>query len=147
MEIGLNREEEIKMILKRIILIYDPNIYTLILKWMKCLEKADAYNYHNQLWERIAGSYFKSIEKRYPTYSYVMNASKECKIIAFPDNILDYYLETGQSYQVRDTILIQIKEYNECNTRIYKIWFYQDDKSLSKLTKKIMKQMKKMTIH
>ena len=138
MEIGLNREEEIKMILKRIILIYDPNIYTLILKWMKCLEKADAYNYHNQLWERIAGSYFKSIEKRYPTYSYVMNASKECKIIAFPDNILDYYLETGISYQVRDIILDQIKERKDCKEKIHKIWFYQDDKALSKVTQKIM---------
>ena len=94
MEIGLNREEEIKMILKRIILIYDPNIYTLILKWMKCLEKADAYNYHNQLWERIAGSYFKSIEKRYPTYSYVMNASKECCEDIYILRDKDIYIDT-----------------------------------------------------
>ena len=145
MKIGLTRNEEIKMILGRVINISD--ICTLIIHWMNKIEKKETLDYHNELWERIAGSYFKSIEKRYPTYSYVMNSSRECKIIAFPDNILDYYLETGNSYQVRDTILVQIKEHQECDKKLYKIWFYQDDKALSKVTKKIMIQMNKMTIH
>ena len=136
MRIGLTRNEEIKMILGRVISLSE--ICILIIKMMNKIEKKETLDYHDELWERISGSYFKSIEKRYPTYSYVMNSSRDCKIIALPDNILDYYLETGISYQVRDIILDQIKERKDCKEKIHKIWFYQDDKALSKVTQKIM---------
>ena len=31
-------------------------------------EKKEALEYHVESWERIAGAYFKSIEKRYPSF-------------------------------------------------------------------------------
>ena len=77
---GLTRDEEIKMIIGRVINISD--ICTLIIQWVNKIERKETLDYHNELWERIAGSYFKSISERYPTYSYI------CSILFEMPNIL-----------------------------------------------------------
>ena len=108
-------------------------------------EKADALKYHIEAWDRIAGAYFKSIEKRYPTYSYVgWKAFSGPVFIALPDNIRDFYDVTGCPYQVRDTLLKQIEELYSMEKAIgnAKVWFYEDDKQLSILTDKILQKMK-----
>ena len=141
MEISLFKDEIIHMYLSR--LIHIPEICQLIIHKKNELEKKDTIKYYINLWETIGGSYFKSIENRYPTYSYALGLGDgKSIIIAHPDNILDYYLQTGNSYQVRNTILDQIKDHYPLNT--FKIWFYDDDKHLGELTKRIMKQMKRM---
>ena len=108
-------------------------------------EKADALKYHIESWDRIAGAYFKSIEKRYPTYSYVgWQAFSGPVFIALPDNISDFYDVTGCPYQVRETILHQIEALYLMDKAIgdAKVWFYEDDKKLSILTDKILQKMK-----
>ena len=108
-------------------------------------EKADALEYHIEAWDRIAGAYFRSIEKNYPTYSYVgcQNSSGPV-FIAYPDNIRDFYDVTGCPYQVRETVLQQIEELYSMDKAIgnAKVWFYEDDKQLSILTDKILQKMK-----
>ena len=108
-------------------------------------EKADALKYHIEAWDRIAGAYFKSIEKRYPTYSYVgWQAFSGPVFIALPDNIRDFYDVTGCPYQVRETVLQQIEELYSMDKAIgdAKVWFYEDDKKLSILSDKILQKMK-----
>ena len=108
-------------------------------------EKADALKYHIEAWDRIAGAYFKSIEKRYPTYSYVgWKAFSGPVFIALPDNIRDFYDVTGCPYQVRETVLQQIEELYSMDKAIgdAKVWFYEDDKKLSILSDKILQKMK-----
>jgi len=108
-------------------------------------EKKEALEYHVESWERIAGAYFRSIEKNYPTYSYVgWQAFSGPVFIALPDNIRDFYDVTGCPYQVRETVLQQIEELYSMEKAIgnAKVWFYEDDKQLSILTDKILQKMK-----
>jgi len=139
MELSLFKDELTYMYLFRVIGLSD--ICRIIIRIKNKSEAKETIDYHINLWENVAGSYFKSIENRYPTYSYVSRTSRRgTRYIAYPDSKLDYYRQTGNSYQVRDIILDQIKGYR---SDIAEAWFYTEDKEFGKLTKKIMKKMNK----
>ena len=143
MKYSLTNDENIIDVLFNIIPVID--ICEKIVHLKNDYEKADALKYHIEAWDRIAGAYFKSIEKRYPTYSYVgWQAFSGPVFIALPDNIRDFYDVTGCPYQVRETVLQQIEELYSMDKAIgdAKVWFYEDDKKLSILSDKILQKMK-----
>lgn len=87
-------------------LIDEPNICKNIVDLKTEMEEKEAFDYHFERWETIAGTYYKSFEynqwrERTP-YSYVVDSKR---YIAKKDRRLDYYLETGISFQVRDLLL------------------------------------------
>jgi len=92
--------------------IYEPNIINNIINKTKEIEDKEILQYHTELWETIAGSYFKCTERSPFTgshiiYSYVLNDGE--KYIHERDRILDYYKETGVSFQIRGLLLDIIK--------------------------------------
>ena len=93
--------------------IYEPNIINKIINKTKEIEDKETLQYHTERWETIAGSYFKCTDRaRSPftdsknIYSYVLNGKEN---IYERDRILDYYKETGVSFQIRGLLLDVIK--------------------------------------
>ena len=91
--------------------IYEPNIINKIINKTKEIEDKETLQYHTERWETIAGSYFKCTEQSPLTgsrniYSYVLNGKEN---IYERDRILDYYKETGVSFQIRGLLLDVIK--------------------------------------
>ena len=91
--------------------IYEPNIINKIINKTKEIEDKETLQYHTERWETIAGSYFKCTERSPFTasriiYSYVLNGEEN---IYERDRILDYYKETGVSFQIRGLLLDVIK--------------------------------------
>ena len=91
--------------------IYEPNIINKIINKTKEIEDKETLQYHTEMWETIAGSYFKCTEQSPLTgsrniYSYVLNGEE---YIYERDHILDYYKETGVSFQIRGLLLDIIK--------------------------------------
>ena len=91
--------------------IYEPNIINKIINKTKEIEDKETLQYHTERWETIAGSYFKCTERLPFTgsciiYSYVFNGEEN---IYERDRILDYYKETGVSFQIRGLLLDVIK--------------------------------------
>ena len=93
--------------------INEPNIINKIINDTKKKEDKETLEWHIERWETIAGSYFKCTDReRSPftysqnIYSYVLNGEKH---IYEKDRILDYYKETGVSFQVRGLLLDVIK--------------------------------------
>ena len=91
--------------------IYEPNIINKIINKTKEIEDKETLQYHTERWETIAGSYFKCTERLPFTgsciiYSYVFNGEEN---IYERDRILDYYKETGVSFQIRGLLLDIIK--------------------------------------
>ena len=81
-----------------------------ILSLKNKIEEREVSEYYDELFENIAGKYFKCLENKYPTYSYILDG---CKIVAKRDNNIKFYLETGVSYQVRDLVLDLIVNYED----------------------------------
>ena len=93
--------------------IYEPNIINKIINKTKEIEDKETLQYHTERWETIAGSYFKCTDRaRSPftdsknIYSYVLDGEKH---IYEKDRILDFYKETGVSFQIRALLLDVIK--------------------------------------
>ena len=91
--------------------INEPNIINKIINNAKEMEDKETLTYHFERWETIAGSYFKCTERLPFTgsciiYSYVFNGEEN---IYERDRILDYYKETGVSFQIRGLLLDIIK--------------------------------------
>ena len=89
----------------------EPNIINKIINNAKEIEDKETLQYHTERWETIAGSYFKCTERSPFTgsriiYSYVLNGEEN---IYERDRILDYYKETGVSFQIRGLLLDVIK--------------------------------------
>ena len=108
------------------------------------IEKKEVNEYYDELFENIAGKYFKCLENKYPTYSYILDS---CKIVAKRDNNIKFYLETGISYQVRDLVLDLIKSYEDdlfnIKSKDEKKQFRKEDDILyGKLAEKIQRVMK-----
>ena len=89
----------------------DPYLSKYIIEIKNKIEKKEAYEYHIERWETISGKYFRSQElspftgnKNY--YSYVLD-SKD--YIFEKDRVMDFYHETGFSFQSRDLLLSVIK--------------------------------------
>ena len=104
-------------------------------------EKIETYNYHYENWEKVASKYFKCLENRYPTYSYILNGKE---IIAEKDNNLVFFKETGISYQIRDLVMGLINGYenDDLSEEEKKIWREEDDKLYRGLAQKIHLKMK-----
>jgi hypothetical protein len=110
-------------------------------------EKKEALEYHKEAWDTIAGAYFRSTETKYPTYSYVgwnSFSGDTFTFIVHPDKIRCFYNVTGCPYQVRDTLLRQLIQFEILNDKFPndREWFDDDDKKLAKLSDKILQKMK-----
>ena len=112
-----------------------------ILFFKNKIEEKDIQIYYNGLYENIVGSYFKCLEDRYPTYSYVLNDSQ---YIEKKDKNDIFFKKTGISYQVRDLVMNLISEYKDdkITEDEKKEWRKEDDLKYSKLAEKIHKVMK-----
>ena len=84
----------------------EPEICKYIVDLKNNMEEKDAFDYHYERWETIAGTYYKSFEynqlKARTPYSYVLDTQR---YFTKKDRCLEYYLETGVSFQVRDLLL------------------------------------------
>ena len=148
MEIALTNDEEIIMILSRLISISD--IIFKIIQWKHKLEDKDTLNYHIERWVTISSKYFRSFEKDYwgvrKPQSYVVDSKK---FISNKDKCFEFYNETGVSYQVRE-LLLEILDCpmgslfseNIIDCTLFE-WRQSDDKIYSILSDKIMTVMKK----
>lgn len=112
-----------------------------ILSLKNKIEEKEVIEYYDELFENIAGKYFRCLENKYPTYSYILDS---CKIVAKRDNNIKFYLETGISYQVRDLVLDLISEYkdDDITEDEKKEWRKEDDILYGKLAEKIQIVMK-----
>ena len=93
-------------------------------------EEKETLEYHKEKWNTIAGSYFKCT-KPIPL-SYVINY-EHYRI--FKDDNMDFYNQTGISFQIRDLVLSIIKISTD------KEWRKYDDKIYAKLARKIHYKM------
>tara|TARA_A100001037_G_scaffold16797_1_gene14688 strand:+ start:474 stop:899 length:426 start_codon:yes stop_codon:yes gene_type:complete len=139
MEQFLTKDQMIYLLL--LFKINEPQLCCYIIGLKNKKERIEAYNYHYENWEKIASKYFKCLENRYPTYSYILN---DKEIIAKQDNNLIFFKETGISYQIRDLIMNLISDYKDDNIskEEKKIWRKEDDKKYSKLARRIQDKMK-----
>ena len=119
----------------------EPQLCRYIIGLKNQKEKIETDNYHYENWENIASKYFKCLENRYPTYSYILNGKE---IIAEKDNNLVFFKETGISYQVRELVLSLINGYEKdgLSGEEKKIWREEDDKLYGPLARKIQLKMK-----
>ena len=122
----------------------DPYLAKYIYNFMNEMETLD---YHIERWETISYKYFRSFEMEHSTmtrkpYSYVFNGEK---YICEADRDLSFYYETGISYQIRDLLLMIIKDPDKTNEDIVdkgKLdWMKEDDLLYSILAKKIMRKI------
>ena len=142
---ALTNDQEIYLILCE--LVSDPYIAENILNFKNEIEKKDALEYHTNRWENICSKYFNALDTRYCKYSFIL--SDETFIIK-KDHILDFYNETGISYQVVNLIHELIKKIMYYNYTISGIKIFPgngiavrfNDKLYSVLAKKIMLKMK-----
>jgi len=100
MEIAFRKDQEIGLLLFQ--KINEPEICKDIILMKNKMEEEEAYNYHYEIWERIASKYFKAIDSNNRHISYVSDGEK---YISYKDTSLDFYNETGISHQVRDIII------------------------------------------
>jgi hypothetical protein len=160
MIITLTNDKRIEYYLSHFI--NSPEICEYIVLLKNTIEEKDAYDYHYERWETHASSYYKCFEynqwKERRPYSYVVDSKR---YIAKKDRCLDYYLETGISFQVRDLLLTILSNSNEYfsdylfgniekvrftvdETSILnkdiKEWRKEDDDIYSVLAQKIMEQ-------
>lgn len=153
MSISLNKDKLISLYLSRLIPIDELRYKIIKLKNKK--ENKESLEYHIERWETISSKYFRSFEinqwnQRQP-YSRVHDGKY---FISFADKNMDYYNETGISFQVRDMIL-EIISYPTsaewwktgiCKQSIvdnqHKEYREYDDEVYSILSKEIMKKIK-----
>jgi len=147
MEIALTNDEEIIMILSR--KIYIPEIVYRIIQWKHKLEDKNTLNYHIERWETISSKYFRSLEKDYHGVVIPQSYSIDSKyFVSNKDKCLEFYNETGISYQVRDLLLDILQcpmgslfTENIMDCTLFE-WRQNDDEIYSILARKIMDKMK-----
>ena len=106
MEISFTKDQEIGFILFQ--KINEPEICRNIIQLKNKVEQEEAYNFHYDLWENIASKYFAAAEINYRHISYLLNSEN---YTIQKDKVIDFYNETGISYQNRDLILSLINDY------------------------------------
>ena len=144
----LTNDQQISLLLSQFIPI-EPIRYKIIqIKNEK--EKQEAFEYHRERWETISSKYFRSLEKSSRPYSYVLNSRY---YISEKDRCLEFYNETGISYQVRSLLLeilncqeefnywMEPSSENILNCTRYE-WREEDDAVYSILCEEIMKKFK-----
>jgi len=111
----LTRKQRIYLLIQSKINI--PEISKYILYLLNKTELDEAYQYHLERWETISSKYFRSFEAlpsrcvsdegvSFNPYSYVVDSKK---YVYEKDKILDFYKETGFSFQCRDLLLTTIQ--------------------------------------
>ena len=144
----LTSDKQISLVLSKFIPI-EPIRYKIIqLKNEK--ETKEAFEYHSERWETISSKYFRSLEKSSRPYSYVLDSKY---YISEKDRCLEFYNETGISYQVR-ALLLEILQctfeldplYRTFSDNILNAHWYEwreaDDAIYSILSEEIMKKFK-----
>ena len=121
----------------------EPQLCRYIIGLKNKIEEIETYSYHYENWEKIASKYFKCLEHRYPTYSYIWNGRE---IVTVMDNNLVFFKETGISYQVRDLVMSLIREYKDDDVPVEEknIWRKEDDKLYGELARGIQDHMKNL---
>ena len=144
---NLNNDQQISLLLSEFIPI--DTIRYKIIQMKNKKEKKEALDYHIERWQTISSKYFRSLEKISNPYSYVLDSKY---YICEKDKCLDFYNETGISYQVRSLLLEILNCSSEfdgmklfsdhiLNCELYK-WREEDDKLYCILARKINEKMK-----
>ena len=151
MEYALTNDEEVLMNLLSILPIFQ--ICQKIVRFKNKIEKEDTLKYHVERWTTLSSIYFRSFElsnnlgisnpspslfehKRYISYTI------DSKVyISKPDSNLDYFHETGISYQVRD-LLLSILKTKEWEKHYWEEAREYDDKLYYILSGQIIKKTK-----
>lgn len=148
--------DEIRMILSR--LINELYICDKIIEYKNIIEEKENRDYHSRLWEWIAGSYFKGIDKSSKNtkhdMSYVLNmATKNTEYKVKLDLDLEYFQYTNTSYQVRWFLYELIRSISDSEFNISNItfkqkkeWLYFDDKYYGTLMSLLMNDMRRYCI-
>ena len=145
---NLNNDQQISLLLSQFIPI-EPIRYKIIQMKNK-KEKKEALEYHIERWETISSKYFRSLEKISNPYSYVLDSKY---YICEKDKCLDFYNETGISYQIRGLLLeilncafefetVENPPSNHILNCTWYEWRKEDDKIYSILSEEIMKKFK-----
>ena len=140
MEIALTNNEEILMGLLSIIPILP--ICKGIIDLKDEIERKDTLNYHVERWVTISSLYFRSFELSDgidKTRRYISYTINDEEYISEPDTNLDYFHETGVSYQIRD-LLLSILKTKEWEKHHWKEIREDDDKLYYVLSGHIMKK-------
>ena len=145
---NLNNDQQISLLLSEFIPI--DTIRYKIIQMKNKKEKKEALEYHIERWETISSKYFRSLEKISNPYSYVLDSKY---YICEKDKCLDFYNETGISYQIRGLLLEILNCAFEFETGkippsdhilncTWYEWRKEDDKIYSILSEEIMKKFK-----
>lgn len=145
---NLNNDQQISLLLSEFIPI--DTIRYKIIQMKNKKEKKEALDYHIERWETISSKYFRSLEKISNPYSYVLDSKY---YICEKDKCLDFYNETGISYQIRGLLLeilncafefetVKIPASDHILNCTWYEWRKEDDKIYSILSEEIMKKFK-----
>ena len=149
MEIALTNDEEVLMNLLSILPILP--ICEKIIQLKNRREKEDTFNYHVERWTTLSSIYFRSFEisnnlgisnpspSLFEHKKYISYTINDEKYVSGPDTNLDYYHETGISYQVRD-LLMSILKTKDWEKQHWKEIREGDDKLYYVLSGQIMKK-------
>ena len=143
----LTNDQQISLLLSQFIPI-EPIRYKIIQMKNK-KEKKEALDYHIERWETISSKYFRSLEKDYHGVVIPQSYSIDSKyFVSNKDKCLEFYNETGISYQVRDLLLDILQcpmgslfTENIMDCTLFE-WRKEDDKIYSILSEEIMKKFK-----
>ena len=126
----LTSNQEIYLLLLSII----PNtdVCKKITRIKKKKEDEETMNYHCDLWYNIALKFYKAKKNNFYKFSYVVDGKN---FMIRPDHDIDFFRNTGVSYQIKDMIHDLIGVSSD------KTWLKYDDTLYSILSKKIMNRM------
>ena len=147
MSYSLTNDKQISLVLSNMIPI--SCLRYKIINYKNQFEKEDALDYHTERWETITSKYFRSFERMRFTmaksyYSYVCNDGNQC--FAKKDKCLEFYNETGISFQIRDLVMAILdcpttQSETILNCSLYE-WRKEDDELYSILAEAIMNKFK-----
>ena len=109
MNYPLTTNQEILLSLSRVIPINELRYK--IVAYKNQIEKKEALEYHSERWETISSGYFRATEVQYGFHGLHGDLhisswiTDENNWIATKDHNLDFYNETGFSYQVRNLLM------------------------------------------
>ena len=145
----LTNDQQISLLLSKFIPI-EPIRYKIIQMKNK-KEKKEALDYHIERWETISSKYLKSLSLERDCHGVVIPQSYSIDskyFVSNKDKCLEFYNETGISYQVRDLLLDILQcpmgslfTENIMDCTLFE-WRKEDDKIYSILSEEIMKKFK-----
>ena len=149
MNYPLTRDQEILLSLSRVMPINELRYK--IVAYKNHIEKKEALEYHSERWETISSGYFRATEVQYGFHGlhgelHISSwITDENNWIATKDHNLDFYNETGYSYQVRNLLMnllscpVSLTD-NILNCSLYELKKY-DDKLYGFLSRMIKEKL------